>query len=128
MLECPSNNMIYLKDEFKDIKLPVFYSDKPVMLEDIDGDDIYIDCKPVETQDPEKEYDTFLTKIVNSLPKDDIEIITQKIIIYAMKFLFAAIILALIVYFPSFFKNKKNNNNNNNNNENNENNQNKSSN
>ncbi len=124
MLECPINNIIYLKDDSKDTELPVFYSDKPVVLEDIDADDIYIDCKPVETQDPEKEYDTFLTKILNGLPKDDIETITRKLITYAIKFIFAAIILALIVYFPSFFKQKKNTNNNNNNNNNNENNKN----
>ena len=124
MLECP-NTTVFLKDPSSNKELPVFYSNNPALLNDIDGDDIYIDCKPVETEDPEKEYDTFLTKIIKNLPKDDINTIIKTIITYVAKFVFAGIILALIVYFPSFFKSNKkinNNNNNNNNNQNNENN------
>ena len=69
MLECNDNNIVYLKDPSSNTELPVFYSNNPALLNDIDGDDIYIDCKPVETEDPEKEYDTFLTKIIKNLQK-----------------------------------------------------------
>ena len=103
MLEC-HNRTVFLKDPSSNKQLPVFYSNKPAILNDIDGDDIYIDCKPVETEDPEKEYDTFLTKIIKNLPKDDINKLLEKTLIYAIKFFFAATILALIVYFPSTFK------------------------
>ena len=117
MLECNDNNIVYLKDPSSNTELPVFYSNNPALLNDIDGDDIYIDCKPVETEDPEKEYDTFLTKIIKNLPKDDINTIIKTIVSYVVKFFFAALILGLIVYFPSFFKsNKKINNENNKNN------------
>ena len=124
MLKCFNLRTVYSKDPSSNTELPVFYSNDPALLNDIDGDDIYIDCKPVETEDPEKEYDTFLTKIIKNLPKDDINTLIKTIITYVAKFFFAGIILALIVYFPSFFKSKKKINNNNENNENNLNNKN----
>lgn len=114
MLECGTNT-IYLKDSQNTTKLPIYYSDKPAIKSEIDGDDIYIDCKPVETQEPDKEYETVLTKVLNSLPKEKMDETISKIIDYAVKFFFAVVVLSLIIYLPSFFRSSDSENNNNNN-------------
>ena len=44
---------IYLLPDDSDKELPVFYSNKPPIIGDKGSDDIYIDCKPVQTIDPE---------------------------------------------------------------------------
>ena len=101
MLTCDTTK-IYLKDQQSIKKLPIYYSDKPVIKSEVEGDDIYIDCRPVDTQEPDKEYETVLTKVLNSLPKEKMDETISKLIEYAVKFFFAVIVLSLIIYLPSF--------------------------
>ncbi|MBI96924.1 hypothetical protein CL656_07265 [bacterium] len=95
---------IYLKNEDNKLNVPIYYSKNPPLKTDIEGDDIYIDCKPVETQDPEKEYETVLTKVLNSVPDGKMDELISKIVEYILKFLFAILVICLINYLPSLFK------------------------
>ena len=117
-LECNELNNVYLKNNLDQIVLPIFYSNTPPLKDDVDGDDIYIDCKPVETQEPNKEYTTYFSDMINSVSGGNIKDIIIKILSYLLKMLFAAIVIGLIIYFPKLFESSDTNNNNNNNNNN----------
>ena len=114
-LECNELNNVYLKNKLDKLKLPIFYSNTPPLKDDINGDDIYIDCKPVDTQEPNKEYTTYFADMINSISGGNIKDIIKKSISYLIKILFAAIVIGLIIYFPKLFESSDANNNNNNN-------------
>lgn len=108
-----SEHKIFLKDSQNTKALPIYYSNTPATKSEADGDDIYIDCRPVDTQEPDKEYETVLTKVMNSLPKEQLDETISKLIDYVVKFIFAVAVLCLIIFLPSFFRSSDAENNNN---------------
>ena len=111
-LECNNAKSIYLKNDLDKIRLPIYYSSNPPILDDINGDDIYIDCKPVETQEPDKEYTTYFADMINSTSGGDLNKVINDSINYVIKVMFAGIVIGLIVYFPKIFESKSNTNSN----------------
>ena len=94
---------IYLLPDDSNIELPVFYSNKPPVIGDKGSDDIYIDCKPVQTIDPDLGFKNIFYDIYETLPKSSIDRVIGTFLSYLFKFLFALLALFIIIKGPGLF-------------------------
>lgn len=100
-IEC-EHDIVYKPAQDPSIELPLYFSESPPKLNTTDGDDIYIDCKPVGRQTDAPK--TFITEYIDRLNSASMNQKMTQIFEYIVKFVIAILIISGIIYFPRLFE------------------------